>query len=123
MKANTPWSGHYEIWPTVWAMAHTAQFAQPGWQYLDGACGLLKDGGSYVCLRSPDAGGDYSIIIETVDAKTPQTLSFRVAGGLASRAGARLAQQRAEPVRPAETTSCRPAARLPWRWSPAASTR
>ena len=46
--------------------------------------GCLKDGGSYVCLRSPDAGGDYSLIIETIDAKTPQTLSFRTAGGLAA---------------------------------------
>ena len=84
MKANTPWSGHYEIHPALWIIAHTTQFAQPGWKYLDSACGLLKDGGSYVCLRSPDAGGDYSIIIETVDAKTPQTLSFRATGGLAT---------------------------------------
>jgi galactosylceramidase len=84
MKANTPWSGHYEVWPTIWAMAHTAQFAQPGWRYLDGACGLLKDGGSYVCLRSPQAGGDYSVIIETGGAKTPQTLSFHVTGRLAT---------------------------------------
>ena len=84
MKANTPWSGHYEVWPTIWAMAHTAQFAQPGWKYLDKACGLLKDGGSYVCLRSPDAGGDYSIIIETADAKRAQSLTVDVTGGLAT---------------------------------------
>ncbi len=84
MKATTPWSGHYEVWPTIWAMAHTAQFAQPGWRYLDSACGLLKAGGSYVCLRSPQAGGDYSIIIESGAAKGPQTLSFRIAGGLAT---------------------------------------
>ncbi len=86
MKANTPWSGYYEVWPTIWAMAHTAQFAQPGWRYLDGACGPLNDGGSYVCLRSPNAGGDYSILIETAGAKTPQTLSFRITGGLATGA-------------------------------------
>ena len=84
MKANTPWSGHYEVWPTIWAMAHTAQFAQPGWRYLDGACAPLKDGGSYVCLRSPQAGGEYSVIIETGGAKRPQTLSFHVTGGLAT---------------------------------------
>ncbi len=84
MKANTPWSGHYEVWPALWAMAHTGQFAQPGWKYLDGACGLLKNGGSYVCLRSPQSPGDYSIIIETSGAKRPQTLSFRVTGGLAA---------------------------------------
>ncbi len=84
LKANTPWSGHYEIWPAVWAMAHTAQFAQPGWRYLDGGCGALKGGGSYVCLRSPHVGGDYSVIIETGDAKLLQTVAFRVTGGLAA---------------------------------------
>jgi galactosylceramidase len=84
MKANAPWSGHYEVWPTIWAMAHTSQFAQPGWQYLDAACRLLEHGGSCVALRDPKAGGDYSIIIETTDAKTPQTVSFRIAGGLAA---------------------------------------
>ncbi len=84
MKANTPWSGYYEVWPTIWAMAHTAQFAQPGWKYLDSACGVLKDGGSYVCLRSPDAAADYSIIIETADAKRTQSLTFGVTGGLAT---------------------------------------
>ena len=84
IKANTPWSGHYEIHPTLWIIAHTTQFAQPGWQYLDDACGLMPGGGSYVCLRSPDASGDYSVIIETVDAKTPQAFSFCAAGGLAA---------------------------------------
>ncbi|MGO8747510.1 MAG: discoidin domain-containing protein [Thermoguttaceae bacterium] len=85
LKANTPWSGHYEVWLPLWAMAHTAQFAQPGWKYLDGACGLLKQGGSYVSLRSPD-DGQYSVIIETGDAKTPQTLAFHVSGGLSTGA-------------------------------------
>jgi hypothetical protein len=83
LKANTPWSGHYEVWPPLWAIAHTSQFAQPGWKYLNGACGLLKQGGSYVTLRSPDTN-NYSVIIETGDAKTPQTVSFRVGGGLSN---------------------------------------
>jgi Glycosyl hydrolase family 59/Galactocerebrosidase, C-terminal lectin domain/F5/8 type C domain len=82
--ANAPWSGHYEIWLPVWAIAHTTQFAQPGWRYLDGACGVLKGGGSYVCLRSPKPGSDYSAVIETGDAKQPQTLAFRVTGGLSA---------------------------------------
>jgi len=82
IRAVEPWSGHYEIWLPTWAMAHTAQFAQPGWRYLDGACAVLKEGGSYVCLRSPKHG-DYSVIIETGDAKQPQTLTFRVTAGLA----------------------------------------
>lgn len=82
IRANTPWSGHYDVWPVHWAIAHTTQFAQPGWKYLDAGCGTLKDGGSYVTLRSPEEKGDYSIIIETGDAKTPQELAFQTTGGL-----------------------------------------
>ena len=81
MRANTPWSGHYEVQPAVWAVAHTTQFAQPGWVYLDEACRLLTGGGSVVALKSPD-GKAWSAIVETMDAKAPQALAFRVAGGL-----------------------------------------
>ena len=84
MTANTPWSGHYDVQPAVWATAHTTQFAQPGWQYIDSACGYLSKEGSYVTLRSPD-GKDYSIVIETIDASASQTVSFQVAGGLSNR--------------------------------------
>jgi hypothetical protein len=30
MYAWQPWSGHYAVPPTVWASAHTTQFAEPG---------------------------------------------------------------------------------------------
>jgi hypothetical protein len=87
MTANTPWSGSYDVQPAVWATAHTTQFAQPGWHYLDSACGYLCKGGSYVTLKSPD-GNDYSIIVETIDAwangAVNQTASFQVAGGLSN---------------------------------------
>lgn len=69
--------------PGLGAIAHTTQFAQPGWQYLDSSCGLLPDGGSYVSLRSPD-GKDWSLIIETLDAQHPTTLSMTVSGGLSA---------------------------------------
>jgi len=85
MKAKEPWSGHFEIQPALWAIAHTAQFAQPGWQYLDRGCGLLPGEGSYVALRRPGARGDYSIVLETMDAKSPQAISFHVTGGLTSK--------------------------------------
>jgi galactosylceramidase len=85
MKALQPWSGHYEVQPAIWAIAHTTQFAQPGWRYLDDACGLLAGQGSFVTLRGPGASEDYSIVIETVDAKAPQTMLFRVADGLSTR--------------------------------------
>ncbi len=78
LRANEPWSGHYEVQPAVWAVAHTTQFAPPGWRYLDPACRLI-DGGSVVALHSPQ-GGDLSVVIETADAKLPQTLEFHLVG-------------------------------------------
>ena len=84
MKALEPWSGHYEVQPAIWAIAHTTQFAQPGWKYLDSGCGMFKGQGSYVTLRSPNDRGDYSIIAETVDAHSPQSIVFRIGGRLAS---------------------------------------
>jgi len=85
MYANTPWSGHYQVQGTIWATAHTTQFAQPGWQYLDSASGYLAEKGSYVALRSPDRR-NWSVVLETVDAKHPQTISFQISGGLVSTA-------------------------------------
>jgi galactosylceramidase len=82
MRANTPWSGHYEVQPALWATAHTTQFAAPGWKYLEGgACGYLAANGSYVTLQSPN-GSDYSIIVETLDAARRKDVTFRLAGGL-----------------------------------------
>jgi len=83
MEANTPWSGHYEVKSTIWVTAHTTQFAQPGWRYLDSASGNLPEHGSYVSLRSKD-GRNWSTILETVGAERPQTISFHVTGGLAA---------------------------------------
>ena len=83
MYANTPWSGHYDVQGTIWATAHTTQFAQPGWQYLDSSSGNLPDKGTYVSLRSPDKK-NWSVVLETIDAKTPQKVQFRLAGGLAA---------------------------------------
>jgi galactosylceramidase len=67
MQADTPWCGHYSIWPAVWAVAHTTQFAEPGWVYVDDACGQLDPRtwrGSHVALRDPKTG-DWSLIIVT----------------------------------------------------------
>jgi hypothetical protein len=83
MYANTPWSGHYDVQGTIWATAHTTQFAQPGWQYLDSASGNLPEKGSYVTLRSTDRK-NWSVILETIDAKLPQTVNFKLAGGMAA---------------------------------------
>jgi len=88
--ATSPWSGHYDVSPSLWAIAHTTQFAQPGWQYINSASGTFKDEagkvvGSYVTLKSPN-NSDYSVIIETADATKPQPLAFQVTNGLSSRA-------------------------------------
>jgi hypothetical protein len=84
MYANTPWSGHYDVQGTIWATAHTTQFAQPGWQYMDSASGFLPgNGGSYVSLKSPNSH-DWSMVLETITAREPQRLQFRITGGLSN---------------------------------------
>ncbi|WP_167607698.1 hypothetical protein [Maribellus sediminis] len=67
LQADSPWDGHYTVWPAVWALAHTTQFAEPGWVYMDGACGQFDPAtwqGSHVALRNPDTG-DWSVIMVT----------------------------------------------------------
>jgi galactosylceramidase len=69
MQADSPWSGHYDVWPAVWAVAHTTQFADRGWIYMDNACGQLDPDtwrGSHVALRHPDTG-DWSAIVISGD--------------------------------------------------------
>ena len=80
--ANTPWSGHYYARSVLWGYAHYGQFSQVGWQYLNGACDRLQEGGTVVTLKSP--AGDYSIIAETKDATAAQAITFKVTGGLAT---------------------------------------
>lgn len=81
MYANTPWSGAYKVQSTIWVTAHTTQFAEPGWQYLDRSSQRLPEGGSLVTLASPDRR-DWSVVVETIDAKQPLALAFRLTGGL-----------------------------------------
>ena len=80
LRANTPWSGHYEVTSPLWVIAHTTQFAQPGWHYLDTASGALPGGGSYVSLHQ---GSDFSIVVETMAAQRATPLTFAIRGGLA----------------------------------------
>jgi O-glycosyl hydrolase len=80
LLANTPWSGHYEVGKSIWAMAHTAQFTAPGWRYLDSGSTRIP-GGSVVSLRAADSG-NWSSIAETTDATAAQQVSYAVGGGL-----------------------------------------
>jgi galactosylceramidase len=82
LRANWPWSGHYEINPSLWGYAHYGQFTRIGWTYLTGASGDLRAGGTYVTLKSP--GKDYSVIIETHKASGPQRVRFAVGRGLST---------------------------------------
>jgi galactosylceramidase len=79
LVASSPWSGNYAVNPALWAYAHYCQFAEVGWKYLNGACGNLSAGGSFVTLAS---GSDYSVIAETKGAAANQKLTFRIEGGL-----------------------------------------
>ncbi len=81
MQADTPWCGHYTVWPSVWVIAHTTQFAEPGWVYMDGACGQLDPNtwrGSHVGLRDPKTG-DWSVVVVTGD---PRKIQIRLGAGL-----------------------------------------
>jgi galactosylceramidase len=67
LQADSPWDGHYTVWPAVWAVAHTTQFAKPGWVYMNEACGQLDPDtwlGSHVAMRNPKTG-DWSVIVVT----------------------------------------------------------
>jgi galactosylceramidase len=82
LVAREPWGGYYYVRPVLWGYAHYGQFCQAGWEYLNGACGKLQAGGTYVTLKSP--GNDYSIIAETKKAKANQKITFTVSGGLST---------------------------------------
>jgi hypothetical protein len=68
MYAMHPWAGSYSVKSPVWVTAHTTQFAQRNWRYLPGGSGLLKDGGSFVTLASPD-GQHVSVILEKLEGR------------------------------------------------------
>lgn len=82
ITANTPWSGAFEIAPTLWAVAHITQFAKPGWRFLDGLSRKLPKGGSMVGFIAPN-GKNFSLVIETTEAKGDQTLALQSVGGMA----------------------------------------
>jgi len=90
MYANTPWSGHYDVQSTIWVTAHTTQFVDPGWKYIDSACGYLpNDSGTYVAFHAPLKAGtdaDWSVVLETVAANRPQHVTLTIGNGLSTAA-------------------------------------
>lgn len=73
MEAKTPWCGHYVVKPAIWAIAHTTQFAKPGWVYLDDGCGKTSENTMLVTLKNPDTN-DFSMII--VSGEKEETLDI-----------------------------------------------
>ena len=80
MYANTPWSGHYDVQGAIWATAHTTQFAEPGWRYLNNASGHFSSG-SYVTLAAPNKH-DWSMVVETINSKQPTKMMVAIQGSL-----------------------------------------
>ena len=81
--AHEPWSGHYVVREALWGYAHYGQFTRLGWQYVDEGCLKLDGGGSMCMLRDPKTD-DYSIIVETKDANSPQTVRIKLPKELSS---------------------------------------
>lgn len=55
------------LYCVVLLKAHTTQFTQPGWSYLQ-TVGHLEQGGSYVALT--DGRGNLTVVIETMASRT-----------------------------------------------------
>jgi hypothetical protein len=77
MQARWPWSGYYDVGKNIWAFAHTTQFTEPGWSYLDTGSGRHSSNATYVTLASP-SGEEYSTIIEAMDVGLPTTITFEL---------------------------------------------
>ena len=82
LVADSPWSGHYTVREALWGYAHYGQFSKIGWQYLPQACGRLTGGGTYVTLKSPR--GRLQRDSRNGGAKTRQTVTFKLAGGVST---------------------------------------
>src|SRR5262249_41370249 len=81
--AENPWSGFYDLGSMVWVFAQTTQFTQPGWQYLDNACGMTPEGDYYVSLKS-NTTNDYSTMVESMDGTGPSTITWNITNGLST---------------------------------------
>ena len=101
IEADSPWSGHYEIHPALWIIAHTTQFAQPGWRVprrrlraLEGRRQLRLPAKSRRCRSVQPDHRDH----RRQDAANRLVPHHRPAG---RESAARLAQQPGKPIRPA----------------------
>lgn len=77
ITAEWPWSGFYDVGKSVWSKAHTTQFTEPGWRYLDTGSARHDSGATYVSLASP-SGRDFSTVVEAMDVAAPSRLDFEL---------------------------------------------
>jgi galactosylceramidase len=85
IKAQQPWSGHYEVYDAVWEAAHVTQFTEPGWQFLDPGCLLFnssdpKSDAGCITLKDPKSN-HWSLIAGTIE---PVTIKLHLGAGLAA---------------------------------------
>ena len=81
MRTDQPWSGHYEVWPTVWATATLPSSQSPAgvtWTMRAEKSAPRRGQGTYVALRDP-ATNDWSLIVCT---DGPTDVEVRVAASL-----------------------------------------
>jgi hypothetical protein len=87
LTAGEPWSGNYQLNPTIHAMAHHTQFAEPGWVHLPvdaPGLGPLPGGGALVTRfnpRTPAGVLEFSIVAHTAGATESQDVVFTLPAG------------------------------------------
>jgi len=80
MQARWPWSGFYDVGKNIWAFAHTTQFTEPGWHYIDSGSKRLSDDkmtATMVTLADSEHE-EYSMIIESLDIPYKDTLYIQL---------------------------------------------
>jgi hypothetical protein len=85
MTAAEPWSGYYEVNPTLAVIAHWTQFTQRGWHYLqvNSGVGNLPGGGDFATIWNGHVPGtvlEFSIVIQTMGVNSAQDVTFQLSG-------------------------------------------
>lgn len=87
LTAAEPWSGHWQINPTLAAVAHHTQFAQPDWTYLavGSGTGYIDAGNTstIVALVNTNVPGgmlECSFVIETQHLPAPMSVTIALGG-------------------------------------------
>eukprot|EP01043_Picozoa_sp_COSAG02_P056502 COSAG02_NODE_6706_length_3409_cov_1.565257_6_plen_511_part_00 len=69
----------------VWMVAHTTQFAQPGWIFADrDGCKILTDGAGSVVSYIAPTRTDFTVVIETAQSNSTNTVRLQLRGAFAS---------------------------------------